>query len=84
MNDIGEIIKLLAKYSVEQDKPVAVVAGRVVNDNYLSIETEQKLVVNEDFLIVPKRLKNHPWEIDERVIMLRCDGGQRYLVLDLI
>lgn len=84
MNEIGNIIKELAKSAVEQDKPVAVVMGKVIENNSLKIETEQKMIIPEDMLIVPKRISVSSLEIDDNVILIRCDGGQRYLVMDLV
>lgn len=84
MNDIPDLIKTIAKAAVEQDKPAAVVTGKVVAVKKLKIETEQKLIIDEDFIIFPKRLYNYDWEKDENVVLIRCDGGQRYLLIDLI
>lgn len=84
MNDIPDLIKTIAKAAIEQEKPAAVVTGRVVATGRLKIETEQKLVIDEEFIIFPKRLYNYKWEKDENVVLIRCDGGQRYLLIDLI
>lgn len=84
MNEIADLIKGIARCAVEQEKPAAVVTGRVKATGKLEIETEQKLVINEDFIIFPKRLYNYSWAVDENVVLIRCDGGQRYLLVDLI
>lgn len=84
MNEIPDLIKAIAKSAIEQDKPATVVTGRVSNINKLKIETEQKLIIEEDFIIFPKRLYNYNWEKDDNVVLIRCDGGQRYLLIDLI
>lgn len=82
MNDIGNMIKELAKATIEQDKPVAVVSGRI--NRYFEIETEQKLIIPKNMLIIPKRINYDNFEIGDTLIMLRCDGGQRYLIIDEI
>lgn len=84
MNEIPEMIKSLAKAAIEQDKPAAVITGRVVDDTNLKIETEQKLIIDKDFIIFPKRFYSYEWSIDEDVVLIRCDGGQRYLLVDII
>ncbi len=80
MNDIGNMIKELAKATIEQNKPVAVVIGKV-NEEF-KIETEQKLVLSKNMLIIPRRINYDALEVNDNLILLRCDGGQRYLILD--
>ncbi len=82
MNDISDIIKLLAKEAIEGDKPVSVVTGKVTDPKRLTIETEQKLQLTEDFIIMTTRFYGASYEQDERLLLLRCDGGQRYVILD--
>ena len=84
MNDIADLIKTIAKTAVEQDKPASVVTGKVISKNNFKIETEQKLIINEDFIIFPKRFYNYDWEENDNVVLIRCDGGQRYLLVDLM
>ncbi len=80
MNDIGNMIKELAKATIEQNKPVAVVIGKVNAE--FKIETEQKLVLSKNMLIIPRRINYDALEVNDNLILLRCDGGQRYLILD--
>lgn len=80
MNDIGNMIKELAKTTIEQNKPVAVVIGKVNKE--FKIETEQKLVLSKNMLIIPRRINYDALEVNDNLILLRCDGGQRYLILD--
>lgn len=82
MNEIGNIIKKIAKATIEQDKPVSVVIGKV-NESF-EVETEQKLVIPKNMLIVPKRINYDSLEANDNLILLRCDGGQRYLIIDTL
>ncbi len=84
MNNIGEIIKELAIEAVEQQKPVAAVIGRIKEEHRLIVETEQKMIIDEEFMIVPERYKNTDWREGERVALLRCDGGQMFILLDKV
>ena len=79
MNEIGNIIKKIAKATIEQDKPVSVVIGKV-NESF-EIETEQKLVIPKNML---KRINYDSLEANDNLILLRCDGGQRYLIIDTL
>lgn len=84
MNDIPALIKGIAKAAIEQEKPVAVVTGRIIDNVNFKIETEQKMILNKDFIIFPQRYANKSWKENDSVILLRCDGGQKYLLMDLI
>ncbi len=84
MNDISDIIKMLAKEAVEGDKPVSVVTGRVTDTDKLTIETEQKLLLTEEFLIITSRFYPAVFKLDTKLLLLRCDGGQKYVILDTI
>ena len=84
MSEIPSLIKGLAMAAIEQEKPVSVIIGTVTDVSGLRVETEQKLVIEEDFIIFPKRFYNYEWVKGEGIILLRCDGGQRYLILDVI
>ncbi len=84
MNDIGDIIKMLAKEAVEGDKPVSVVTGEVIDDEELIVETEQKLQLTESFFIISQRFENHVWNKGDKLLLIRCDGGQKYVILDIL
>lgn len=84
MNDIGDIVKMLAKEAIEGDKPVSVVTGKVTDIDKLTIETEQKLRLTEEFLIITSRFYGASFKLDDKLLLLRCDGGQKYVILDML
>ncbi len=84
MNDIGDIIKLLAKEAIEGDKPVSVVTGEVIDDEEFVVRTEQKLQLSEDFFIITQRFEHQLWKKGDKLLLLRCDGGQKYVILDIL
>ena len=62
MNDIGDIVKMLARETVEETKPVSVVTGEVIEDDELVVETEQKLQLTRSFLIIGKLFEQKIWK----------------------
>ena len=54
----------------------------ILNNEEFKIETEQKLVLSKNMLIIPRRINYDALEVNDNLILLRCDGGQRYLILD--
>ena len=81
MNDLGELIKELALKAVEAEKPVEVVTGIITSKKPLIVNLEQKLRLSQDFIMV---LKGANFEVGDRVALIRCGGGQKYLLIDAI
>lgn len=79
MSDFGELIKELAVNAVEAEKPVEVVFGIVEGTDPLKISLEQKLVLDRNFIDV---LSCASYKIKDKVVLLRCAGGQKYVLLD--
>lgn len=81
MSEFGELIKELAVNAVEAEKPADVVIGIVEDDDPLKIRLEQKLIITERFVEVCARAV---YEKDDRVVLIRCSGGQKYILIDRI
>ncbi len=79
MSDFGELIKELAVNAVEAEKPTEVVIGVVEDDEPLKIRLEQKLVIGDEFVDV---CNGALYEKDSRVVLIRCSGGQKYVLID--
>lgn len=63
MSDLANAIKLHALKAVEAGKPVKVLFGEVIAVNPLQIKPEQKMPLDEDFLILTEAVKDHEHEI---------------------
>ena len=83
MPDLYSLIKQAAVQAVEASDPVALVIGSVVTKEPLMVAINQRFTLDEAFLILPRRLKE---EINagDGVVLLREQGGQRYLILDVL
>lgn len=121
--NLVEIIKQIAKETVEAGKPAAITYGEVTKINPLEIRIEQKLTLPAEFFALTKAVTDHYVDmtvnhvtgnrsggsgdaafaghnhdyagkkkflvhngllVGEKVILLRVQGGQRYIVLDRI
>lgn len=89
-----QIIKQSAVEAVAASNPVSIIYGTVSSSKPLEIRIGQKLSLDEDYLIltrnVTKYKDNNDLIIDnelkqgEKVILIRSQGGQRYVVLDKV
>ncbi|MBR4025948.1 MAG: DUF2577 domain-containing protein [Lachnospiraceae bacterium] len=96
MADTVELVKLLKKVAIEameSKKLTNVVFGKVVSVNPLKINVEQKLPLTKAQLVLTRNVTNY--KIDglsisnalkkgDEVILIRQQGGQKYIVIDRI
>lgn len=76
-------IKKTAVEAVEATKPVAVCFGKVESISPLKINVEQKMTLSKAQLVLTETAQDGLAAGDE-VILLRQQGGQKYIVLDRI
>lgn len=100
MADASELVKAIKRTSVEAvnaSKPVEVSFGKVVGVSPLRVLVEQKLTLGEAQLVLCRNVCDfsvtvgsenvdvyNGLKIGEQVILLRQQGGQRYIVWDRI
>lgn len=86
MIDFTELVKQCAVSAVNAEKPVELVLGVVTQQEDipkkipLQITLEQKIVLERDFLF--DTALTYGLKQGERLLLLRQQGGQRYLILD--
>jgi hypothetical protein len=76
-------IQRVALAAVEQSKPSGVYFGTVTSVSPLEINREQKMTLDSAQLIIPQRLRGGLANGDS-VILLRVQGGQKYVVTDRV
>ena len=59
MANLNELIKKIAINAVEQNKPVNIFYGEVVNTNPLSITVNQKKTYTEEFLVLTRNVTDY-------------------------
>ncbi|WP_438435398.1 DUF2577 domain-containing protein [Gorillibacterium sp. sgz500922] len=92
-----DLIKQIGVGAVEAGQPVAVVYGTVTKTSPLEVTVEQRLALPEAFLLVPESLTRYEQTVGsttivirpglkqgDRVVLLRMQGGQQYLILDKV
>lgn len=87
MPDAVEFVKIMKKAAIEavdSTKPTNIYFGSVESISPLKINVEQKMTLTKLQLILTERLTKEPLKIGDGVILLRQQGGQKYIVLDRI
>ena len=79
-----QVIKQICKQEREASKPADVIVGTVEDGSPLSIRVSPKLILSEPFLIVTETLTERALAAGDKVLMIRADGGQRFLCIDRI
>ncbi|MDE5996030.1 MAG: DUF2577 domain-containing protein [Eubacterium sp.] len=82
-NDLLTIIKKAAMEAIEASQPSDFCFGKVISKKPLKISVEQKMVLSSAQLVLTKTAQNN-LSVDEKVVLLKQKGGQKYLVLDRV
>ncbi len=73
---IIEIIKKVALNAYEASKPVSLLFGEVISTNPVKIQVSELLTLTKEFLVI-----NGTVSKGDKVSLIRCQGGQKYVVL---
>ena len=88
-----DLIKREAIKAISASNPVNVVTGKVISTSPLKINIHQKLTLTEEFLIITERVTKYEvsgilirtgLSTGDKVILLRVQGGNQYVVLDKV
>lgn len=83
MPNLIETVKRAAIEAVEAAKPCTVLFGKVISTEPVKINIEQKITLTESQIILTKSIENNI-NIGDKVVLLRMQGGQKYIVLDKV
>ena len=81
MTKLTALIKKIAIDAIHASKPTTICFGDVVSLNPLSIRISQLLTLSPSTLILTSTVKDK-LAVGDEVILIRQQGGQKYLVLD--
>lgn len=98
MFDLVEAVKQAALEAVEAKDPMSFRFGKVVKASPLEIWIDQKLTIPESALILTGMVSkitceaegigritlDNSLKVGDQVILIRVDGGQKYIVLDKV
>lgn len=79
---LSHLIKQAAMEALEESSPVALMYGTVTRMSPLEINIEQRFTIPADTILLTSAVINAPLRIGEKVLVLRKQGGQKYVVLD--
>lgn len=79
--DLINIAVRAALAAVEDSKPVAIMYGVVEKTTPLSVQIEQRLTLGMSFLTLTENMRQK-LEVGDKLLLLRKQGGQEYIVLD--
>lgn len=77
-----DVVKKAALDVIENNNPVAVFYGTVLNKSPLEINVDQRFTLTGDILVVAESAKDIA--AGDKVIILRVQGGQQFVVLDKV
>ncbi|HBF5133982.1 DUF2577 domain-containing protein [Clostridioides difficile] len=81
--ELLQIIKKAAIDAVETSNPMRVVFGTIESISPLRVKIEQKASFEESFLIQTDTFKKYTdKKIGDKLVLIRMQGGQQYLILD--
>lgn len=87
MPDATRLVKLIKQTALEAmkaEKPVNVCFGKVISVSPLKILVEQKLTLSKAQLVQSKTVADYGLAIGDEVILIRQQGGQKYVITDKI
>lgn len=82
MANMVQVIKKAALDALEESKPAEFQAGRIVQTAPLEISVDQRLKLDEDFLILGESMREKGLQAGDQVLLLRVQHGQKYWIID--
>jgi hypothetical protein len=77
-----DVIKKAGIGAVEAGQPVQIQYGQVASLQPLGVKVDQRFTLPASALVVSETLALRELAVGDRLILLRMQGGQRYLALD--
>lgn len=82
VTNLTQLIKKIAEDARKAAKLCNIVIGTVLKVKPLKIKVNQKLILTGEFLYLTETVSDKKLSKDDKVVMIRADGGQKYLVVD--
>lgn len=82
-DSLVQLIKKIAMDAVTTSRPCNICLGKVVDTNPVKILINQKLELDDDFLIISDTVKDKIKK-DISVILIRGSGGEYYYLMDTV
>lgn len=82
--NIIQVLQSVCKAEREVSKPCDVITGVIDSVNPLKVGISQKMTLDEEFLIITSYFKTLDINIGDKVVLIRSQGGQQFLLLDKV
>lgn len=82
MPDLYQTLQQIARNAVSAEKPVEILFGRVQSLEPFQVKLSQKLTLGKAFLTVRDGVTAQSFQVGDKLILFRFQGGQKYLILD--
>lgn len=79
-----DIIRKASLGAVSNTNPMAALYGTVLSISPLEISVEQRFSLPASALVIPETIVKLGLQPGDRVLLLRIQGGQSYVVLDRV
>ncbi|WP_309119210.1 DUF2577 domain-containing protein [Paenibacillus sp.] len=79
---IVDKIRRISAGTQEAGDPVAVLQGTVESVQPLAVRLDQRIMLPGDALVIPAGVAERGLDVGDKLILLRVQGGQRFVVLD--
>lgn len=82
MPDLFNAMKQIAKDVFDTLQPADWCYGKVISLDPFQVQIDQKTVLEKNFLAVRTGVSASSFKVGDKLILLRKQGGQEYLILD--
>lgn len=82
MPNMFNTMKQIAENVFEARRPADWCYGKVISLDPFQVQIDQKLPLKKEFLAVRTGVSASSFKVGDKLILLRKQGGQEYLILD--
>ena len=82
MPNMFNAMKQIAENVFEARRPADWCYGKVISLDPFQVQIDQKLPLKKEFLAIRTGMSTSSFKVGDKLILLRKQGGQEYLILD--
>ena len=82
--DLVRLMKQAAMEAVKTSQPSNIVFGTVTSASPLKIQISSKITLEKEMLMLTSIIVHNQLKSGEKVVLIKEQGGQRYIVLDRV
>jgi hypothetical protein len=79
-----QTFKKAAIEAVNEAQPMSCVFGLVTKNSPFNIQIDSKLNLTSTFLMLTETSKKIDYKIGDKVLLIKMQGGQKYIVIDRV